>query len=486
MINSKSVTRLISIFFVGLVFTVLAACGSGGSGSDSTDNSNIASGTGSVALLLTDAPSDIFEEINITVVKAELMSDNGRVTLFQGERTFNLLDLTDARIFAVREGIASGTYNKIRLTLKDRGIELVDYNDSNNPDDYFTYYPKLPGNNKLDLNPRGSFNVVAGATLVIQIDMDAGKSIHIVKKGKKDEYNFRPVVFIDIVTDAFIERFVNLHGDIHAINTADQSFKLCNTDIPVQTADQLMKTGSRGCIRIETDSTTAYFDINGMPAAFSSLIEGEPATVFGRLQYDNNSDHDLDDDRELSDLVLKAALIELGPESSFQKLDGTATSAVDANNQFTMDVDPGQGLITPLNLIVQIQKGTLLINRKGSPVDINDIVTGKLVSVRGVLDLNNDTLFASVIVVDTDSSTRLTGAVGANPDSICGFTLKTATATTSGDYSIHTDSNTKTFVVANGISKPIDVSELITGQQADVYGNANVNGCFDAHTIIAH
>jgi hypothetical protein len=58
--------------------------------------------------------------------------------------------------------------------------------------------------------------------------------------------------------------------------------------------------------------------------------------------------------------------------------------------------------------------------------------------------------------------------------------------TASGDRSIHTDSNTKTFVVANGISKPIDVSELITGQQADVYGNANVNGCFDAHTIIAH
>ena len=116
--NSISVTRLLTIFFLGLVFTVLAACGSGGS--DNTDTSNIASGTGSVALLLTDAPSDIFEEINITVVKAEIMSDNGRVTIFQGERTFNLLDLTDARIFAVHEGIASGTYNKIRLTLKDR------------------------------------------------------------------------------------------------------------------------------------------------------------------------------------------------------------------------------------------------------------------------------------------------------------------------------------------------------------------------------
>ena len=468
MINSISVTRLLTICFLGLVFAVLAGCSSGGN----TDTSNTASGAGSVALLLTDAPSDDFDEINITVIKAELMSDQGRVTIFQGEDTFNLLDLTDARIFAIREGIPGGTYNKIRLTLKDNGIELVDYNDTNDPLDDAVYYPKLPGNNKLDLNPRGSFKVVAGTTLVIQIDMDANKSIHIVKKGKKDEYNFRPVVFIDIVTDAFIERFVKLHGDIFAIDTADQSFKLCNTGIPVRTNDDLIKTGSRGCVRVETDQTTAFFDINGMPVTFSSLVAGEPATVFGHLQYDKQSDND--DDRELRDRVLKAALIELGPESSFQKLNG--------NNQFTMDVDPGQGLTTPLNLIVQIQEGTLLINRNGSPIDINDIITGKLVSVRGVLDVSKDTLFASVIVVDTDSSTRLTGTVGANPDNSCGFTLMTTT----GDRGIHTDRHTNAYLVVNGVSKPVEVSELSTGQQADVYGNANVNGCFDAHTIIAY
>jgi hypothetical protein len=242
----------------------------------------------------------------------------------------------------------------------------------------------------------------------------------------------------------------------------------------------VIKTGSRGCVRVETDRTTAFFDINGMPASFSHLVTGEPATVFGHLQYDKQIDND--DDRELRDLVLKATLIELGPESSFQKLNGTATSAVDINNQFTMDVDPGQGLITPLNLIVQIQDGTLLINRKGQAVTAADIITGKLVSVRGVLDVSQDTLFASVIVVDTDSSTQLIGTVGANPDNSCGFTLMTAT----GDRSIHADSNTNAYLVVDGISKPIDVSALSTGQQADVYGSANVNGCFDAHTIIAY
>ena len=487
MLISKSLIRTLSILYISFMLAVMSACSGNGGGTDVAD-SGTGTGTGSVALLLTDAPSDIFEEINITVIKAELMSDDGRVTVFQGKRTINLLDLTDARIFAIREGIPSGSYNKIRLTLTE--IELVDYNDTDSTADDLRYYPKLPGNGKLDLNPRGSFDVIAGSTLVVQIDMDANKSIHIVKKGNKDEYNFRPVVFIDIVTDTFKERYVKLHGTITALDDINLDFMLCNTDIPVQTGDDQMKPGSRGCVRVDADKTTSIFDINGMPVTFDSLVNGEEATVFGRLLRDSISHHDDDDDdhdhehdndHELHDLVLKAALIELGPESSYQKLSGMASSAVDVNNQFTMDVDPGQGLLTPLSLFVQIQDGTLLINRKGSPVKAADIDIGKLVSVRGVLDVANDTLFASLIIVDTDSSTQLSGTVGANPDGSCGFTLMTV----DGDRSISTDATTRAFLVVGSSSMPILVSDLKTGQTADAYGNFS-NGCFDAHTIIAY
>lgn len=490
MINSKSVVHFFSIFVFSLVFVVLASCSSG----DSTSG-NTGANTGSVALLLTDAPSDIFEEINITVVKAELLSDDGKVTIFEGERTFNLLDLTDARIFAIREGIPAGIYSKIRLTLTD--IELVDYNDNDNPADDKIYHPKLPGNGKLDLKPHGNFNIVPGSTLTIQIDMDANKSIHIVKKDNKDEYNFRPVVFIDIVTDGFVERYVKLHGDITALDPDTGSFKLCNTNIPVKIADDEHDATSRGCVLVVADDTTSIFNSNGAPALFSNLVEGEPATVFGRLQHDadyddddgdeieddedeNESRHE-EDEREMDDLVLKAALIEMGPETAFQKLNGSATSAVDVNSVFSMDVAPGQGFTTPLNLNVQIQQGTLLINRKGAPVASSDIDTGKLVSARGVLDFNNGILFASLIVVDTDSSTQLAGTVGANPDNVCGFALMTA----GGDRSVATNSNTRAFMVLDDSSSPINVADLAPGQAADVYGEYN-NGCFDARTIIAY
>ena len=475
-----TVRRSLSVFFLALAFTLISSCGGGGGSSTTVVRS---AGSGDVALLLTDAPSDIFEEINITVVKAELLSDSGRVTIFQGNTTFNLLDLTDAEIFAIREGVPAGTYSKIRLTLTD--MELVDYNDTDDPADDFTYHPKLPGNGKLDLNPRGDFDVIAGETLVIQIDMDANKSIHIVKRGNKDEYQFRPVVFVDVVTDAFKERYVKLHGVIEDIDSTDQSFELCDSMIPVQIDENSVNDSSRSCVDVETTSNTSLFDINGMPAVFGDLVEGEEATVFGHLRRDRVEDDDDDDERELEDLVLVASLIELGPESAFQKLNGTATTAVDLNDQFDMDVDPGQGLTTPLTLTVQIQNGTHLIDRKGNTVDKADIQNGKLVSVRGVLDVNTSTLFASLILVDTDNSIQLTGTVGANPDGSCGFTLMTA----SGDRSIATDSSTDIFLVtstsSNGSSVPINVEDLVSGQQADVYGNF-VNGCFEADSIIAY
>ncbi len=450
--------------------------GGGGSGSSSVSPQ----GSGSVALLLTDAPADNFDEININVRKAELLSDSGRVTIFQGSRNFNLLDLTDARMFALRDNVPAGTYSKIRLTLGS--MQLVDYKGNDDPADDLVVYPKLPGNGKLDLNPQGKFTVVPGGTLVLQLDMDAKKSIHIVQKGNKQEYQFRPVVFIDIVTDAFHDRYVKLHGVVQNINAADSEFDLCDTNIPVRIDDNNEAAGNRGCIEVEVAGGTSLFDVNGRPAAFDDLAKGGEATVFGRLQRDRD---DGDRDHEMEDRVLGAALIELGPEGAFQQLKGTALSEVDARNRFTLDVDPGQGLTTPLQLTVRVQEGTLLVNRQGELLDSSAIRTGRLVSARGVLNVATDTLLASLVLVDTDTSTGLAGAVGSSPDGSCGFTLMTD----SGDRSIRTDAATGVFLVtattSSGSSEQISVSQLSPGQEANVYGSEALDGCFDAETIIA-
>jgi hypothetical protein len=106
------------------------------------------------------------------------------------------------------------------------------------------------------------------------------------------------------------------------------------------------------------------------------------------------------------------------------------------------------------------------------------------VKVRGVLDVGTDTLFTSLVVVDTDSSVRLAGSVGSNPDGSCGFTLMTD----GGDRSVRTDAATDVFLItatgSSGASEAISVSELVPGQEANVYGSEALDGCFDADTVI--
>jgi len=155
---------------------LLVSCGSGGGSGNSSSAS-----TGSVAVLLTDYPSSDFSEINVTITKIELLSDTVHVTIFTDPngKKINLLDLKNETILlTIENNIPALWYDKIRLTASD--LELVKP-DPNDPDQVETYHPHLPGNGKIDLNPRMPFSVTPGQMLTIQLDLDAQKSIHVVE-----------------------------------------------------------------------------------------------------------------------------------------------------------------------------------------------------------------------------------------------------------------------------------------------------------------
>jgi hypothetical protein len=99
-------------------------------------------------------------------------------------KTVDLRDLEDVSKLAVLgRRVPPGSYDKIRLE-----IELV----RADPEEHiFLSEPpnKLPP--KIDLNPQGGFDVRRGRLLFVQIDMDAGKAIHIVETGRKLKYQFR-------------------------------------------------------------------------------------------------------------------------------------------------------------------------------------------------------------------------------------------------------------------------------------------------------
>jgi hypothetical protein len=156
---------------------VLVSCGGSGGGADTSSTRN----TGSVGILLTDGPTAEFDVINITLREIRLLSDTGS---------------SHSELFALTTDVASGEFEKIRL-LVDK-IELIKLDADGNV--YESHDVKLSGHGKIDLNPRGPFYITAGETLLIQIDIDAEKSLKIHESGN-GKWHFRPVIFVDVIGD---------------------------------------------------------------------------------------------------------------------------------------------------------------------------------------------------------------------------------------------------------------------------------------------
>ena len=162
--------KLFSLFFV---LTVLASCSSSDGG-----NSGTAATTGRVSLLITDGVTEEFDQVNLTVKSISFLGeDDGHETIvFDESRVINLLALQNYSDWLVTTVIHSGTYDKIRLHVTK--VELV--KEGQEP-----VITKLPANGKVDLNPRGTFEVFVDGHLMIGLDIDAEKSIHIIKKGNE-------------------------------------------------------------------------------------------------------------------------------------------------------------------------------------------------------------------------------------------------------------------------------------------------------------
>jgi hypothetical protein len=109
----------------------LAACGGGGGSSSATppvSQPPPAPTTGTVAMLLTDAPTDQFCQILATIESIDLLGANGPTNVFTGPETVDILGMRNfSDVFSIADGVPVGTYEKIRLTLSD--LALVECND---------------------------------------------------------------------------------------------------------------------------------------------------------------------------------------------------------------------------------------------------------------------------------------------------------------------------------------------------------------------
>ena len=512
-----------------LLAALLTGCAD--DGGTSGGNGSAAAASGSLGIFLTDAPSDDFDEINVTIEAVELIGAPGRVVVFRGSETIDLKDLENfSDLFLFADEVPAGRYNKIRL--KVSRVELV-RGDGGNVESIDS---KLPANGKIDLLPKHGFVILPGATLMIELDMDARRSIHVVGNGNGG-YRFRPVVFVSVLTDVTPSKLARIHGEIDAIDDEARTFELCSTVFmaakPAPAGVQKRQNDGTGdqhrCVTVNVDDATSVFDSNGDPAGLGDLMVGEEVTAVGHYvrvilddermgkrghgggdsdsgtdddldgdtdgdtdadsDTDSDSDSDGDRDRPDFDIELDAVVIEMGPVGTFQRLAGEILSAPDDAGEFGFGLAPGQGFGDDSSVTALLQENTRVFSKGGDEVGDEEIVAQTQAEIDGVLAIDEQsTKYKTALIVldiededidvvrgsvtESDEDTR-TLELDVEGGSVCVVVLADAEI-----FLVHED--------GEGAESEAGVfSDLVVGMPINAYGAEDPDsGCFAASTVI--
>lgn len=432
--------RRIAIAIVLGLSVSLVACGGGGS----SDSEPFPS-TGTVALLLTDLPTDDLREINFDIVEATLIGDQGQQTVFSGNTRVNLLDLENYSVPIALGEVTAGTYTKLRLQIEN--FEIVDK-------DGEKHYPRPPANGKIDLLEPGGIEVVPGRTLVAHVDMDANKSIHVVQTGN-GKYRLRPVVRVEFRLDGLPDELVRIEGRIASVADGDPgSFVLCSLDNPDVCLDVSLAEGA--CV----------FDEDGMPIDpidETTLAVDDMVVVIGTY-----SDGDGDGNPGLDAIIVEKGLAE--------QVKGIVTAAPDADGLFLL-IDRGGVQIT-----VELQPGcTKIFGANGEVLTPDALQVGQGIEVEGVTSGDPAAFRAALIVLDSgDDPEQLSGTI-AMPIDDPEFVLSTAT----GDVDVCVNAGATITVIADGSSTDGSFADIQEGRTAYVFGELDMtDGCFDADDVV--
>jgi hypothetical protein len=429
-------TALIAVFLI-------TSCG--GSSSNSPAEVVEQPTTGTVGLLFTDAPTDDYKQILLSVTEAILIGgDDSQEVLFQGDREIDLLNLENYSEPVVFGEAKLGTYKKIRLQIAD--LELVPHDDSD------SIFPALPANGKIDLLQPDGFDVLPGRTVLIEIDLDADKSLKITGAGNSGRVQFRPVVFVTVFEGGSPNKLARLEGAVSGAPGAD-SFVLCAIDAPDH------------CVHVATNGNTSIFDATGTGADFGTLADGNMVVVIGEYSSDP--------------IVLIAIVLEIGGTAMQVKGD-VVSDPVDSEFLMLANDDT--------DLVVEIQPGTKYYDNDG-PVSSELIVLGAGIEVEGVKpekadEADPDLMRAALIFLLAEPADQRSGTIAEPIDSVTAiFVLSTDT----GDINVCVMEDARILLVDTDASEvtAATFADLAVDQIVDVFGAmAADDGCFEASEVI--
>jgi len=493
--------NLLGAAALSIATATLVACGGGsggGNGAPPPGSSNPpppAPTTGTVAITLRDAPMDAFCHIYADIERIDLLGEDGPTNIATfadpaDDGRFDLLALQNqSQLVTVATAVPIGGYDKIRLTLDQ--LSLVECEMQGGQEvaegEPFWEHPKIPGNGKLDLLPRGGIEVIGGETLLVELDMDMEKSLHLHRTGQGNgRWQFRPVVFVTVSPDS--SRLVRVFGSVRDSSGGQSPFELCPVGTMSPPAGGGMGQDDNGrCLDVflrgpDALGTVRVFDENGDAGTFA---DGALLTAVGFLGLHDDDD----DDSRVDDLRLDALVLQVGPAAAFESLMGGVATERRSDGVFALDTVPEDDSIEAL-LDVLYQGGPILDLADNSEVGPGVILPAAALEVNGVFTdpattPKTEPLKATLILLEVPGSEAdvslldgtiseiLEDAADQNSDGRQ-LTVQTGGDPAPVDHCVKTVGATRYLLIdetgASSTTTEIDFSDLAVDDAVDVFG----------------
>jgi hypothetical protein len=262
-----------------VVAAAAALVGCGGSREAKTNEKpRVAPGT--VAVLLTDAPTDRFERIYLRITRIELMKDGDdpkQVTVFQGDVNVDLMRLAAVSdLLAVTGDVPAGSYDTIRMVIS--GAKLVD-DDAAEQGKPRTINAHVTDGH-VDLTPRLGISVPTNGLAVLELDVDAERSVLVNESTKP---MLRPAVFARHIDSLATGRLIRVHGVADGVDAETGRFNLC--PVPHGSSDEASdRTPEPGCLPVRTGRDTGIYGAGPEPESLSSLNAGDELSAIGFIR----------------------------------------------------------------------------------------------------------------------------------------------------------------------------------------------------------